>query len=166
MQDKSISKRLNNSKNFKALLDAHDNGFSKIVQLIVDTFIVLNDLEELEIVLKNIINKYSLANELMPPTEVFAIPDNSKEFDPVASYYVAVLLYKIAPDFNILVRFNLQVDRAEEIVFVSKITTGKIKKNKTWQIFKEDVKQEQVSFKNIKLLRKYKLKVVNERINK
>ena len=138
---------------FSNLLDAYDNKPEKIVQLVADNFLIFNEPEELELLIRNDVSRYSMTNNLILPTTVFAMPDPSKEFDSVISNHEVALVYKISEDFNITVQLKLQFNRMDKFIFVDRLITGKVKTNNEWQIIKDDYKSFAVTFNQIKLLR-------------
>lgn len=143
---------------FNTLLDAYNNEPEKIVQLVADNFLIFNEPEELELLIRNDVSRYSMMNNLILPTEVFAIPDPSKEFDPVISNHEVALVYKISKDFNITVQLKLQFNRMDKFIFVDRLITGKIEVTNEWQTIKDDYKSFAVTFNQIKMLRDYKMK--------
>ena len=146
---------------FNSLLDAYNNHLPNIGQLILDNFLFFNEPVELEVLINNDISRYSLTNNFMLPTNVFAIPDQTKEFDPIVSDYEAILIYEIFKDFSISAQIKIQVDRQERFVYIEQLLTGKIN-NGDWKPFIDDYKTLALSFMQIKNIRNRKGELLHE----
>lgn len=146
-----------NLQTFKALLDAYNNGQEKITQLILDNFLIFSEQSELELLIRNDVSRYCMANSLIIPTKVFVLPDQSKEFDPVISNHEVVLVYRIKDNFSVTIQLNLQINRFDKTIYIDRLISGKENLKNEWQTILEDYKLSAVNFNKIKMLRNCKL---------
>ena len=99
---------------------------------ILDSYMLFKGKEEIERLIRIDAGRVLLHYGLKLYSDVFAIPEETTEFDPPRSEYETVLLFRMADDQIINMRLDMVVDRVEKQVWFTRYTTNNILDNNQW----------------------------------
>lgn len=90
-------------------------------------------------------------------SDVFAIPEETTEFDPPRSEYETVLLFRMADDQIINMRLDMVVDRVEKQVWFTRYITNNILDNNQWDAVADKHDGFMLTFEMLSDLRKERI---------
>ena len=127
-----------------------------ITQIALDNFMLFSDKEDLTIVIKNDLGRWSMENQLQIPTDIYVKPDINQftEFDPPISNNEIIAIYKINESTMLKASISFEVVRPESRVIIEGLLAlAKRTKDNEWLCIRDEYIQSECSFLMLNTIR-------------
>lgn len=142
---------------FNSLLGAYEPiHLYKISQLVLDSLLLTEESEALERVILYNMFVYSMSRDLILPSAIFVMLDDSKEFDPIEVNHKVSFVYKIYDNYIIEVILTLHIDHSDKTIYVTASLNGKSFEDGEWKITNTATNCRLLTFEELAAIRESK----------